>query len=275
MNKVKKYKLDKIESWFRQFKGTITAFSGGVDSALVLYLSRTYLGKEKTIGVISASESLKDKDYKLAVDFCKTHDIKLLTIKTDEIDDPSYNSNPWNRCYYCKTHLYIDLNKIAIQYPGFVIINGNNKDDYDDFRPGHKASDEHGIRSPLAELKIGKDEVRRLAKSFNLGNWDKPASPCLSSRIPYGEVVTVSKLKQIEKAEAILNNYGFYEVRVRHYGQDCKIEVPKKDINQLNSSFQTINSEIHKLGFKNCLIDIDGLESGKLNKSLNLGNGQS
>jgi len=262
-----------IEGWFKQFKGTITAFSGGIDSALVLFLSRKYLGKDYAIGVISNSESLKDKDYQLALDFAKKNDIRLETIHTQELTDSNYNLNPSNRCYFCKTHLYKAIDKVKIKYPEYTVLNGTNKDDFSDYRPGMKAADENEIRSPLADLSIGKSEIRELAKQFGIPFWDKPASPCLSSRIPYGSQVTAFKLNQIEKTEDYLNSLGFKNVRVRHYDKVCKIEVPLDELNLLKDQFSEIESKIINIGFKSCVIDEEGLVSGKLNKVLNLNNG--
>ena len=164
-------KMDKelileIKEWFEKFEGTIIAFSGGIDSALVLFLSRKFLGKERTIGVISNSESLKDKDYQLALDFAEKNDIYLETIYTQELADSNYNSNPSNRCYFCKTHLYDAIDEVKKKYPGYTVLNGTNKDDFGDYRPGMQAADENGVRSPLADLGIGKSEIRKLAKQF-------------------------------------------------------------------------------------------------------------
>ena len=261
-----------IKNWFKNYSGTITAFSGGIDSALVLFLSRKFLGREKTIGVISNSASLKNKDYHLALDFAKDFDIELKTIYTDELADVNYSSNPSNRCYICKTHLYSEIESVKRIYPEYVVLNGTNKDDFNDYRPGLKAADENGIRSPLAELSIGKDEIRELAKYFGIPFWNKPSSPCLSSRIPYGSLVSKEKLKQIEKVEAYLNDLGFDNVRVRHYDIFCKSEVPTSEVNTLKAHFMEIEKKIKSLGFKYCLIDEEGLISGKLNKALNLKN---
>jgi uncharacterized protein len=267
--------LSKLKIWFEQFSGTITAFSGGIDSALVLFLSRKYLGRERTIGVISNSESLKDKDYLLAIDFAKKNDILLETVYTKELSDPNYNSNPSNRCYFCKTHLYETLKKVKDKVPVFTILNGTNKDDFTDYRPGLQAANENGIRSPLAELGINKTEIRDLAKYFGIPFWNKPASPCLSSRIPYGKEVNAKKLQQIEKAEQILNDYGFYNVRVRHFENTCKIEVPLSEIDLLKKYSKVIFPRLIETGFKDCIIEEDGLVSGRLNRVLNLSNDES
>lgn len=265
--------VEAIKNWFELQKGTITAFSGGIDSALVLYLSRMYLDRDKAIGVISNSESLKNKDYRLAIDFAKENDIKLETIYTNELADTNYNTNPANRCYFCKSHLYKALEKVKMKYPDYTILNGTNKDDFSDYRPGMIAADENQIRSPLADLNLGKDDIRSLAKYFGIKFWDKPSSPCLSSRIPYGARVTANKLAQIENAEDVLNDFGFNNVRIRHYGRSCKIEVPLDEIDHLRKLSTKIIPLIKAVGFQECIIEEDGLISGKLNSMLNLQNG--
>ncbi len=265
--------IHEIENWFRQYQGTITAFSGGIDSALVLFLSRKYLGRKRTLGVISNSESLKDKDYRLALDFACKNDIQLETVYTKELSDPNYSTNPANRCYFCKTHLYDALDKIKTKYPEYTILNGTNKDDFSDYRPGMKAADENGVKSPLADLGLGKVEIRELAKHFGIPFWDKPASPCLSSRIPYGNKVTANKLEQIEKVEGILNDFGFNNVRARHYDKSCVIEVPLSELGALKNYSAEIFPKIENIGFEKCIIEEDGLISGKLNQALRVNNG--
>ncbi len=264
-------KENRLVSWFNKHQGVIIAFSGGVDSALVLFFARKVLGKEHAIGVISKSESLKTKDYQIALDFATKFDIQLRTIYTHELSDSNYVANTNLRCYFCKTHLYEELDLVKQQHLHFVIANGANADDKTDYRPGEKAAKEKGIRSPLAECGITKQEIRLLAKKYGLPVWNKPASPCLSSRIPYGNRVSVDKLRQIEKAEEILNSYGFEEVRVRHYDSFCKIEVPVSQIETLRRQFDLVSAQINKAtGFEQCLLDEEGLVSGKLNRTINI-----
>ncbi len=264
-------KEKRLINWFEEQQGVITAFSGGVDSALVLYLARKILGKEKTIGVISKSESLKSKDYEIAVDFARQFDIELKTIHTNEFADSNYVANTNLRCYFCKTHLYDELQIVRTQFPDFTIVNGSNADDKSDYRPGEQAAIEKEIRSPLAECDITKEEIRTLAKKYKLPVWNKPASPCLSSRIPYGNEINVGKLKQIEQAEEILNSFGFEEVRVRHYGASCRIEVLFEKIPLLKKNFHEISGLINEhAGFQYCILDEEGLVSGKLNRVLNV-----
>jgi pyridinium-3,5-biscarboxylic acid mononucleotide sulfurtransferase len=259
-------KLKELEKWYAQHKGSIVAFSGGIDSTLVLYLARKFQGKENAIGVISNSESLKAKDFKLAQDFCTQFDIHLEVIKTNELEDERYNSNPIDRCFFCKDHLFTDLSKIGEKYPGFKVLSGTNYDDLGDFRPGINAAKKNEVLAPLADCKISKEAIRQMALFFELPNWDKPASPCLSSRIPYNQTVTLEKLKQVEAAEDLLNTYGFDDVRVRHFGNYGKIEVKPSDLAKLQLIKNEVIPKITALGFERCEIDEEGLVSGKLNR---------
>jgi len=261
-------KLNDIEQWFIDKKGSIVAFSGGIDSTLVLYLARKFQGKENVIGVISNSESLKQKDFKLAQDFCEQFDIKLEVIKTRELDDERYNKNPMDRCFFCKEHLFTDLTEISKTYKGFNVLSGTNFDDLGDYRPGIEAAKKFEVLSPMVDCKIKKLELRQIARHFNLPNWDKPASPCLSSRMPYGHKVTKEKLFQVEKAEDILNEYGFEDVRVRHYDSFGKIEVLKDDLLKLSFVQEELVDKISALGFVSVKVDTEGLVSGKLNRAI-------
>ena len=266
MEEVNKY-LNVLEKWFLERRFTITAFSGGIDSSLVLYLSNHFLGSN-AIACISVSESLKRKDLELARNFCNDYNIKLEVIKTSELQDENYLQNPANRCYFCKNHLYMAISSLQKKYPSYVLLNGSNTDDLGDYRPGLQAASEHHIQSPLVACNINKDMVRKIAKYLGIRHWNKPASPCLSSRVPYGNSISVEKLKNIEEAEAILNKYGFEDVRVRHFNNEARIEVPAKEIEQLQNVFSSVSIEIQKLGFEHCSIDKEGLVSGKLNRVL-------
>jgi len=261
-------KLALLKQWLKAHKGTVTAFSGGVDSSLVLYVSKLVLG-DAAIGLISNSESLKSKDFKVAIDFCKAHHINLEVIKTSELEDPNYANNPTNRCFFCKTHLYeamVDI--IKERYPGYTILNGTNLDDLGDYRPGLEAAKNHQIKSPLAELNISKSEVIEMASALGLETAFKPPSPCLSSRIPYGIAVNNERLKQIEHAEYVLNNFGFNNVRVKYKNEEASIEVTVLKLQALKNQFNNIQKEIKALGFTTVSIDEEGFVSGKLNRVL-------
>ena len=266
----KKTHLDTLYNEYQSYKKVLIALSGGVDSCLAAFLGRKFLGKDNAIAVISNSASLKDKDYQLAIKFCKDHEITFETIYTNELDNINYTSNPNNRCYFCKNELYTELNELVQNnYIGFKIINGNNYSDLGDYRPGLASASEQNVFSPFISCKIDKSTIRELAKHFNLEVWDKPASPCLSSRFPYGEEISVQKLKRVENAEQILNDFGFEEVRVRSFGNIAKIEVPENKLSLLNQKFPQIEKEIKNIGFTNCEVDNEGFVSGKMNRVLN------
>lgn len=268
LNTTLKEKLTALEHWYSLRKGSLVAFSGGIDSTLVLFLARKFQGRENAIGVISNSESLKNKDFKLAQSFCEEFDIHLKIIKTNELADVRYSQNPINRCFFCKDHLFQDLQEMKLEFPGFEILSGTNYDDLGDYRPGIEAAQKNQVISPLVDCKITKDEIREIARHFNLPNWNKPASPCLSSRIPYNQDVTLEKLWQIEAAEDLLNSYGFEDVRLRHYGSFGKIEVKKADFEKLQSIKEIVISKIKEFGFERIEIDEDGFVSGKMNRGL-------
>ncbi len=272
MNDLNSQLLDKfnlLEKWFNARKGSIVAFSGGIDSTLVLYLARKFQGKDHAIGVISNSESLKSKDFEMAKDFCRDYDITLEIIKTEELNDDRYNQNPENRCYFCKEHLFHDLQMIKDKYPEFDVLSGTNYDDLGDYRPGLQAAAKYKVLSPMVDCNVSKSELREIAHHFDLQNWDKPASPCLSSRIPYHHLITREKLRQVEDAENILNEYGFRDVRVRHYGTYGKIEVQKGELDKLLLLENEVLDKMRSVGFQELKIDKEGLVSGKLNRVLN------
>lgn len=259
----------KIREWFEEHSKVLTALSGGVDSCLLACLARKYLGRSSAIAVVGVSPSLKSRDYKLTVDFCKKYDIELIEIDPNEIDDPNYNLNPANRCYYCKTNLYDVMHALqAESFPGFVLVNGNNVSDRSDYRPGLKAADEKQVFSPLAECGFKKEDIRQLARELGLEVWNKPASPCLSSRFPYGESISEKKLKMVERAEDYLSDLGFSDVRVRYLKEGARIEVPESEIQLLRNNFSGISTRLKEFGFSSCEIDEEGLVSGKLNRVL-------
>ncbi|MCF6356248.1 MAG: ATP-dependent sacrificial sulfur transferase LarE [Draconibacterium sp.] len=261
-------KLNLLEQWFSKREGSIVAFSGGIDSTLVLFLARKFQGKNNAIGVISNSESLKSKDFELAKDFCKSFDINLEIINTLELKYERYNQNPANRCYFCKEHLFHDLQSIKDKFHEFDVLSGTNYDDLGDYRPGLQAAAKYKVLSPMVDCNLTKEELRQIAKHFNLPNWDKPASPCLSSRIPYNHQITREKLQQVEDAENILNDYGFKDVRVRHYGSFGQIEVKKDELQQLLLVEDEVIRKMRNIGFNELKIDKEGLVSGKLNRVL-------
>ena len=262
-------KYSGLERWFKEHSKVMVALSGGVDSCLVAYVARKVLGKKNAISVIGDSPSLKRRDLDTAIKFCNDNDIQYILIHPGEINDPNYRHNPVDRCYWCKSSLYKDMIRVRNEnYREYILVNGNNKSDWSDYRPGLKAADQFEALSPLADCGFLKEDIRNLAKQFNLEIWDKPASPCLSSRFPYGELITVDKLKQVEDAETILADNGFFDARVRFFGDKAKVEVPVLQINQLKNKISIIREQFHELGFVETEIDEEGLVSGKLNRGV-------
>lgn len=258
-----------VQKWLRQRVKVLVALSGGVDSCLVAYLARQTLGKNNAISVVGVSPSLKQRDLQIARDFCQVHDIELVEINPGEINNPDYKSNPINRCFFCKSELYTEMAVLLKgQYVGYTIVNGNNYTDKSDYRPGMKAADKYRALSPLADCGFTKEDIRELSNHYGLSVWDKPASPCLSSRFPYGEEISIEKLKMVENAEEIIFGHGFSDVRVRYDKGTARIEVPQNEVADLTEKQEDIKSEILKFGFEKCEIDMEGLVSGKLNRVL-------
>ena len=260
--------VDKLREWFSDCPGALVAFSGGVDSSLVAFLAQHFLGQDNALAVISASPSLKLSDLDEAKGFARSHDLPIRVITTKEMENPNYFNNPDNRCYFCKHTLYDELDELRAEYAGWWVLNGTNRDDLGDYRPGLKAADEFEVRSPLSELGIDKEGVRQLAAHFELKCWDKPASPCLSSRVPYGEQITVEKLRQIDAAEDIVKSAGFTVNRVRHYGEKARVEVCADEIDRLDAVSKTIEAGLLGLGFTEVEFDTEGFVSGKLNRAI-------
>lgn len=260
--------LADLEAWFAGCDSALVAFSGGVDSSLVAYLARQHLGRDGSLAVIGQSASLKARDLAAAHVFASTHDLRLRVIETTELSDPLYRANPEDRCFHCKSTLFCALDEIRRDEGLACILGGENADDHGDYRPGLRAVARFGVRGPLAECGIGKDDLRRLARHLGLECWEKPASPCLSSRIPYHEPVTAAKLRQIEAAETWLETRGFDVARVRHHGELARVEVPPTRVDELAALGHEMVPAFLALGFARVEIDREGFVSGKLNRAI-------
>ncbi len=256
----------RLEYWFRSCPAAAVAYSGGVDSSLVAYIARRLLGRDRAVAYISASPSLKSFDLELARQFCTDHEIALEVIQTDELENPDYARNPIDRCFFCKTMLYGELSARLPDDGSVWMLNGTNCDDYGDWRPGLTAAETAGVRSPLAECGLDKSAVRHLAAHFELACCNKPASPCLASRIPYGQPVTHAKLQRIDAAEALLCRLEFEEVRVRHDRDRAMVEVPVDRLCELERIWPGVAEKLVDLGFHSVERDSEGLVSGKLNR---------
>ena len=263
-------KAKKIKSLILEMDSALVAFSGGVDSTLVLALAHDVLG-EKALAVTAQSASVPDREMKASHQLAKEIGVKHLVVKTEEMSNPNYRANPANRCYHCKTELYSSLKKVAQQENILNILNGTNTDDLGDYRPGLDSAREQGVRSPLVEAGFNKQEVRELSRMMELSIWNKPAMACLSSRIPYGQPVTLEKLAMIEQAEDLLLSLGFTQVRVRHLGTLARIELDKNEMPryQNDKSVQkAVEEKLRALGFNSVVLDPEGYRMGSLNSAL-------
>jgi uncharacterized protein len=263
-------KRARLVSLLASFERCAVAYSGGVDSAVVAMAAHLALG-EHAVAVTAASESLASGELEAAAALARQIGIRHEVLRTAEIDNPLYVRNAPDRCYHCKTELYIELAAFSVNWGGAVMVNGANADDVGDYRPGMTAATEHAVRSPLVECGINKAEVRQLAADWGLPVWDKPASPCLSSRIAYGEAVTPERLRAIDQAEQLLRELGLREVRVRyHRGDLARIEVPAEAIPAIATpaTRERLMHELRGLGFKYVTLDLAGFASGSLNAVL-------
>ena len=262
-------KRERLESSLQKLGSALVAFSGGVDSTLVLAVAHSVLGKN-VLAVTAQSESLPQRELEQAARLARTLGVDHKIIATYEASSPDYLKNPVNRCYFCKSELYDKLSSVASEHKLAHILNGVNKDDLGDHRPGIFAGKEAGVLSPLADAGFNKQDVRDLAKKMGLPNWKKPAMACLSSRVPYGEAITMEKLAVIEQAEGFLYSLGFNQLRVRHHGDIARIELPQKDISRFMEKSVTdrVQQEFKKIGFKFIAVDIEGFRSGRMNESI-------
>jgi uncharacterized protein len=251
------------------YGSAIVAFSGGVDSAYLAYVANRELG-ERALAVTGDSASYPSFQRGLAEQLTSQFGIRHRIVFTEEFEDPNYTSNPPNRCYYCKSELYTRLRNLARESGFESICDGTNADDVSDYRPGRQAALEMGVRSPLLECGMTKSDIRHLAHQAGLPVWNEPASACLSSRVPYGEVVTIGKLSMVDKAEIALKQLGFRQVRVRHHGDIARIEVAEDEMSRAlhPEMAQRMSMALKSLGFKYVALDLEGYRTGSLNESL-------
>jgi pyridinium-3,5-biscarboxylic acid mononucleotide sulfurtransferase len=264
-------RLKQLEGIVAPYGSALVAFSGGVDSSLALAIAARALPKDKVLAVTSNNETYLPSELDLARDFAATLGVEHLVVNTRELDDPNYASNPTNRCYFCKSTLYSDLAKLASERGYACVVDGANKDDEGDYRPGRKAAKELGVVSPLSVAGLGKAEVRELAKHLGLPSWDKPALACLSSRFPYGQKITPEKLSQVARAEEFLRKAGFRQVRVRHHGEIARLEVAPAEMERAFALREEISAELKDAGFLYVTLDLAGYKSGSLNAALGKG----
>jgi uncharacterized protein len=264
---------EKLGGYFLAREGAIIAYSGGVDSALLAFAAHLALGN-KMLAVLADSSSLARREYRFALDFARNHEIPLQIVRTDEMANPLYRANQGSRCYYCKQALFEKLADLreqleeSLESTAWPLFYGINRDDLGDHRPGIQAGKEMAVLAPYVDLGIDKETIRALCRYYDLEIVDKPAMPCMSSRIAYGEEVTEEKLSQVEKAEDILYDLGLRILRVRHHGDTARIEVRLQDIRQVLENRTKISDTFHDLGFLYVSLDLDGFKTGSLNKAL-------
>jgi len=275
---VSESKLDQLKSLLRSYGSCLVAYSGGVDSVFLAFVAHQTLGP-RALAALADSPSLPRREYDDAVAIAQKFSFPLRIVRTAEFDNPSYLANPANRCYFCKHELFTELEPLARHEKMAVIAYGENASDVGDFRPGAQAASEFQVRAPLKEAGLTKADIRALSAELGLPTADKPQMACLSSRIPYGEAVTPEKLSMIERAEDVLRDLGFYDVRVRHHelngqigkSQLARIEVGPAEIPKFlaDNTNSTVAEALKKIGHAHVTLDLQGYRRGSVNEALN------
>ncbi len=262
-------KLEELKNIFAQMEKALIAYSGGIDSTLVAKVAYDVLG-DKALAVTAISPSLLPEDLEDARIQAAVIGISHEEVNTNEMENENYTSNPINRCYFCKSELHDTLKPLALKRGYSYVVDGVNADDLRDYRPGIQAAKERGARSPLAEVGISKFEVRQLAKELDLPWWDKPAQPCLSSRFPYGEEITLEKLQRVGRGERYLRDLGLKNLRVRSEKDTARIEILPEQIKEfvLTIDLPKLVERFKEFGFIYVTLDLEGYRSGKLNQVL-------
>lgn len=259
-------KFDQLRAIMHECGSVLVAYSGGVDSALVMAIAHRELG-EKALACIGISPSYPVREMRDAVKLAEELGVPYRLVNTEEYLDPNYAANPNNRCYFCKSELHNQLKTLLVNEGWGTVLDGNNASDVGDYRPGMQAARERGVRSPLLEANVSKAEVRELAHYLGLPVWDKPAMACLSSRVPHGTAITPELLRQIEAAEDVLVELGFRQFRVRHHNELARLELPVDEFAKALEQHMTIVAGIKAAGYRFVTLDLAGFRSGSLNGS--------
>jgi uncharacterized protein len=270
MNSSVKEKHEKLKAIFKDMGKVLVAFSGGVDSTLLLKVAQDSLGDNNVLAVTALSPLYPERELEGVKKVIQTLGARHRVIHSNEMEIPGFSKNPSNRCYYCKSKLFGELRDLAEEETLPFIVEGSTLDDDQDHRPGKMAVQELGIRSPLKEVGLAKAEVRELSKTLGLPTWDKPSFACLASRFPYGEEITEKALKMVDEAEDFLFGLGFKQVRVRHYGNLARIEILKEEIARLmeDSLREKVVGRLKGMGYRYITLDLQGFRSGSMNEVL-------
>ena len=261
-------KYERLQAILSEMESVLVAYSGGVDSALLLKVAHDVLST-RAIGAIAASPAYAAEETEEALAVAEQMGIPVITLETHELEDERYVANDFNRCYFCKTELFTQLEPLAKQHNLRHIAYGVNKDDDGDYRPGQRAAREFSVRGPLKEAGMGKREIRAVARLLGVPVWDKPAMACFSSRIPYGSKVEVTSLQMIYKAEKLLRDLGFRQVRVRHHDKIARIEVERSELPRLieDEVSRVVTDGLRKIGYTYVTVDLLGYRTGSMNES--------
>jgi uncharacterized protein len=262
-------KEEKLRELFRDLDSVIIAYSGGVDSSYVAYIANAELGP-RAVCITGHSASLPAYQAAEIDSVVEKFGFQHEIIQTEELENPGYRANNADRCFFCKDELYTKLELVARSRGIHNIVDGSTVDDIHDYRPGRQAAAQHAVRSPLIEVGLSKSEVRELSRKATLPTWDKPASPCLSSRIAYGTTVTIERLSKVDRGEEILREFGFREFRVRHHDQLVRIEIAQAEMDRVlrKELIQELAARFRELGFKYVTLDLEGFRSGSMNEVL-------
>lgn len=262
-------KLKKLMDILREMESVVIGFSGGVDSTFLLKAAKDALG-DKVMAITASSSTFPEREMKEAIAFAESINVKHRIIRSEELDIEGFSKNPKNRCYYCKHELFSKIKDIASAEGFKFVVDGSNLDDTGDYRPGMDAARELGVRSPLMEAGLGKNDIRILSKEMGLPTWDKPSFACLSSRVPYGQEITQKKLNMIDAAEQYLLDLGFRQVRVRHHGDIARIEVsPEERVKLFDVDvMDKVANRLKDIGFNYVTLDLKGYRTGSMNEVL-------